>query len=707
MSYRARLEVTIDSKSGETRLRRLQYELDRTEKAGALVGKTLLAAGGALAGAVTLNAVGRLATMADEFALLQSRVRAATDATGDYVAVSERLFDISQDTGTTLKSNIELFDRIRIGAQELGRSNDEVLELVEAVNQLGQIGGSSASELSNAAIQLSQSLSGGIVRAEEFNSIIENTPRLAQAIAEGLGKSTGELREMVLAGNLLADDVFESILGQTDKIERDFGKLESTIERAGTTFGNSFDVFIGRLNEATNASSNVARIIEGLASGLDNATVKLFGAADPIENLSDKIQDLVEERFKLVFLLRQEQEAGSVAALATQSRIDAIDREVKSLDDRRKALVQQRIAQDDATRAAEAASGFKPKPAAIEDVRDAEDLRASLDKRFGIELQYRRRIEEINDLYNKRALDADTKAELERQAELARIRAQNPGTGNAYDSILGQVDAQGRGQEYIAAQQAEFEAVRRSLDQRYAIEQEHAARMQALRDGERQGLIEDQTEMNRLVTASVEQRNKELMQLEQARQFIQLGAAEQLFGNMADLAKEFAGEQSDLYRTMFAFQKAAGIAQSLVAINTGIAMAAANPWPINLGAMASVAGATAGLVSNISAITLQGQAHDGIDRVPKSGTWNLEAGERVTTSKTSDKLDKTLDDVQKGMNTAPVINVIENPDRAGNISSRNDTDGRQVIDIVVADFRGGGPISKTFESTYGQKRKGR
>ncbi|MGI9827321.1 hypothetical protein, partial [Riemerella anatipestifer] len=89
-------------------------------------------------------------------------------------------------------------------------------------------------------------------------------------------------------------------------------------------------------------------------------------------------------------------------------------------------------------------------------------------------------------------------------------------------------------------------------------------------------------------------------------------------------------------------QKAAAIAQSIIAIQQGIAMAAANPFPYNLAAMASVAASTASIVSNISAV---GMAHDGLDSVPETGTWLLQKGERVTTAKTSAKLDATLDRV--------------------------------------------------------------
>ncbi|HBQ7344719.1 MULTISPECIES: phage tail tape measure protein [Klebsiella] len=134
----------------------------------------------------------------------------------------------------------------------------------------------------------------------------------------------------------------------------------------------------------------------------------------------------------------------------------------------------------------------------------------------------------------------------------------------------------------------------------------------------------------------------EMNNLDAARNQLMLSSVVDGLGSMVDLTRTAFGEQSGVYKAAFAVQKAAAIAQSVIAIQQGIAMAAANPFPYNLAAMASVAAATAGIVSNISAV---GMAHDGIDAVPETGTWLLQKGERVTTAATSAKLDATLDRV--------------------------------------------------------------
>ena len=151
----------------------------------------------------------------------------------------------------------------------------------------------------------------------------------------------------------------------------------------------------------------------------------------------------------------------------------------------------------------------------------------------------------------------------------------------------------------------------------------------------------------------------EMNNLDAARNQLMLSSVVDGLGSMVDFTRTAFGEQSGIYKAAFAVQKSAAIAQSIIAIQQGIAMASANPFPYNIAAMASVAAATAGIVSNIAAV---GMAHDGIDSVPQTGTWILQKGERVTTAKTSAKLDATLDRVANqstggGAIYAPNINI--------------------------------------------------
>lgn len=190
--------------------------------------------------------------------------------------------------------------------------------------------------------------------------------------------------------------------------------------------------------------------------------------------------------------------------------------------------------------------------------------------------------------------------------------------------------------------------------------------------------------------------------LQEATYMASLSAGEELFGQLTSMAKQYAGEQSGIYRAMFALQKSFAIAKSIIAIKEGIALAAANPWPKNLAAMASVAAATGGIVSAIAGVAMpSGMAHEGIDKIPKTGTWLLEKGERVTTAKTSAKLDATLSQIQKNQQNQSqsaaqnirIVNVMDAAVVGGYLGSDA---GEKLIMNVISNNRSA--IKQTIES---------
>lgn len=133
-----------------------------------------------------------------------------------------------------------------------------------------------------------------------------------------------------------------------------------------------------------------------------------------------------------------------------------------------------------------------------------------------------------------------------------------------------------------------------------------------------------------------------LLQDQQQLAAQRLSDAASLFGSLADISAAFGGKQSGLYKAMFAANKAASIANAIVSIQAGIAKAADQPFPANLAAMATVAAQTAGIIATIKGTNLQGMAHDGIDNVPREGTWLLDRGERVVDSRTNEDLKRYL-----------------------------------------------------------------
>lgn len=154
---------------------------------------------------------------------------------------------------------------------------------------------------------------------------------------------------------------------------------------------------------------------------------------------------------------------------------------------------------------------------------------------------------------------------------------------------------------------------------------------------------------------------EKLAGLEESRQMAQLAAAAAVFGELGDLAKTYAGEQSGIYKALFLAQKAIAIAQVLVSTEMGAAKALELGPIMGIPAASFVRGIGYASIAAIAATTILGMAHDGIDSVPKSGTWLLEKGERVTTANTSAKLDRTLERLNQGMSGGQTSIVINQP----------------------------------------------
>jgi hypothetical protein len=196
---------------------------------------------------------------------------------------------------------------------------------------------------------------------------------------------------------------------------------------------------------------------------------------------------------------------------------------------------------------------------------------------------------------------------------------------------------------------------------------------------------------------------------------LQLSAGEAMAASAADSFKSILGEQSGAYRAMFAVQKAFSIAQSMIAIQTGIAMAAANPWPLNIGAMASVAAATGSLISSIMSIaspsfdgggyTGNGSRSGGLDG--KGGFWAMMHPQETVIDHTKSGSSVSSGASSGGNVTVNVsLNETSDTSQQGTTQQSTNDDGSIQVNVFVADIRSEGSMAQVLERTYGLSRMG-
>lgn len=224
-------------------------------------------------------------TVADNVAQLQSRIsRLSPDIATASVTFSE-LARIASITGASLKDTQQLWEKLTSSLKDTGATNNQILFLTDTLQKIGRVGGSSAEEMAAALRQFGQSIDGGIVRAQEFNSVVESMPELARQMAAGMGMSMGQLRQAMLEGKVTAEAALNAIAKQSGVVNQEFSKLPRTLDQASNTMTVSFSLLIGKMNDATGASRSMVSIIDSISSAID----RLSGRA---ETASQRISDL-------------------------------------------------------------------------------------------------------------------------------------------------------------------------------------------------------------------------------------------------------------------------------------------------------------------------------------------------------------------------------------------------------------------------------
>ena len=198
---------------------------------------------------------------ADVQTMLDSRTRLVTHSTNELTASRERLFALAQSTRTSEEATVDLYARISRSTKELGRSQEDLFRITETVNKSIGISGGSAASAQAALVQLGQAFASGTLRGEELNSVMEQAPRLAEAIATGMGVSIGKLRKMGEEGELTAQAIVEALLSQSAAIDAEYSKITLTVSQAFTVLDNSVGRYIGGVDQASSASARFASVI--------------------------------------------------------------------------------------------------------------------------------------------------------------------------------------------------------------------------------------------------------------------------------------------------------------------------------------------------------------------------------------------------------------------------------------------------------------
>ena len=239
------------------------------EKATQGLGNAATTAGRALAGLGVAFSARQMIQTADAYSGIVAKLKLVSGSTAEFAAAQSKLFEISQRNMTPLAETVQLYSRLATSMRDLGRSQADTLAITDLVGKSIRISGADASSAAAGILQFAQAIGSGVLRGDEFNSMMENSPRLAKALADGLNVPIGALREMAAQGELTADKVVNAILSQSDAIKREYTQMPVTISGAFQQIQNAFTSYIGKADQASGSSKELAESLSLIAKNMD------------------------------------------------------------------------------------------------------------------------------------------------------------------------------------------------------------------------------------------------------------------------------------------------------------------------------------------------------------------------------------------------------------------------------------------------------
>lgn len=186
-----------------------------------------------VAGGVAL--VKNIMAAADQQSTLNARLSMMTDSLEESAALQDRIYQAAQRSRGSYNNTADMVGKFGTLAPDAFNNNAEIVDFAEQINKHIALSGASGSAADGAILQLTQALGSGVLRGEELNSVLEQTPTIAQAIAEYMGMSVGEMRELASDGAITADVVKNALLATAEETNARFEQMPMTFAQLWTS----------------------------------------------------------------------------------------------------------------------------------------------------------------------------------------------------------------------------------------------------------------------------------------------------------------------------------------------------------------------------------------------------------------------------------------------------------------------------------------
>ncbi|QIM63141.1 phage tail tape measure protein [Pasteurellaceae bacterium Orientalotternb1] len=234
----------------------------------------------------------------DEYTQLANKLRLVTESEAQHARAMVAVYDISLKTAQSSQATSSVYQTFAQNAKDLGLAQSDVARLTETVSKAVAISGASSATASNALVQFSQSLLMGKMKAQEFNSLMTQTPSVVQAIAKGLGVTTAELKAMVDKGELSAQKMVEGLKKAEGSVDDLYGKTSTTVSGAIQNLSTATEKWVGELDKTAGASKKLVGVLDFTGKHVEEIGFALGIAAGGwlLYQGSHKVQDFIKAK---------------------------------------------------------------------------------------------------------------------------------------------------------------------------------------------------------------------------------------------------------------------------------------------------------------------------------------------------------------------------------------------------------------------------
>ena len=218
-----------------------------------------------------MQSVRWLVNTSDQLTSINARLRLMTGSAEAAAAAQEEIYQAAMRSRGAYADMADFVSQLGTVAGNAFTGTDELVAFAEQIQKQMAISGASGASAQAALVQLTQGLASGTLRGEELNSVLEQTPMIAQTIAEYMGVTTGEMRELASEGKVTAEVVKNAMLGAAEETNAQFEQMPMTWAQVWTMFQNvaiqALDPVLDAISWLANHLEELAPILAGLAAG--------------------------------------------------------------------------------------------------------------------------------------------------------------------------------------------------------------------------------------------------------------------------------------------------------------------------------------------------------------------------------------------------------------------------------------------------------